>query len=118
MQKTLRFYKSLFTPSFFVIPEALRFVFCFLVEVPYTILLMMERQQLCSSAFSLQDCACSWSLEGHHDKWWIASREAHFKRAELTSGLSVGLSLCLFVCLFVRMFVCKRVSRWGDMSSQ
>ena len=37
--------------------------------------------------------------EGHHIKWWTASREAYSIRAELTSGLSVGMSLCLYVCL-------------------
>ena len=47
-----------------------------------------------------------------------ASREAHSKRAELTSGLSVGMSLCTYVCLFVPMFVCKRVSHSGSLSSQ
>ena len=31
--------------------------------------------------------------EGHHNEWWTASREAHSKRAELTSGLSVGMSV-------------------------
>ena len=29
--------------------------------------------------------------EGHHNEWWTASREAHSKWAELTSGLSVGM---------------------------
>ena len=46
--------------------------------------------------------------------WWTASREAHSKRAELTSGLSVGMSLSIYLS----MFVCKRVSRSGSLSSQ
>ena len=54
--------------------------------------------------------------EGHHNEWWTASREAHSKRVELTSGLSVGMSVHL--CLFLSMFVCKRVSRSGSLSSQ
>ena len=35
--------------------------------------------------------------EEHHNEWWNASREAHSKRAELTSGLSVGMFLPMFV---------------------
>ena len=50
--------------------------------------------------------------EGHHNEWWTASREAHSKRVELTSGLSVGMSLSMFLS----MFVCKRVSR-GSLSA-
>ena len=39
--------------------------------------------------------------EGHHNKWWTASREAYSKRAELTSGLSVGMSLCTYLSIYV-----------------
>ena len=52
--------------------------------------------------------------EGHHNEWWTASREAHSKRAELTSGLSVGMSLSMFLS----MFVCKRVSRRSLSANQ
>ena len=37
--------------------------------------------------------------EGHHNKWWTASREAHSKRAVLTSGLSVGMFVPIYLCL-------------------
>ena len=56
--------------------------------------------------------------EGHHNEWWTASREAHSKRAELTSGLSVSMSLCLFVFTYLSMYVCKRVSRSRSLLSQ
>ena len=60
--------------------------------------------------------------EVHHNEWWTASREAHSKRVELTSGLSVGMFVPMFVTMFVTiylsMFVCKRVSRLGSLSSQ
>ena len=52
--------------------------------------------------------------EGHHNEWWNASREAHSKRAELTSGLSVGMFVPMFVTIYLSMFVCKRVSRSGS----
>ena len=56
--------------------------------------------------------------EGHHNEWWTASREAHSKRAELTSGMSVGMSLSIYLSIYVCLFVCKRVSRSGSLSSQ
>ena len=43
--------------------------------------------------------------EGHHNEWWTASREAHSKRAELTSGMSVGMSLSIYLSMFVCLFV-------------
>ena len=55
-------------------------------------------------------------LRRTHNKWWTALREAHSKRAELTSGLSVGMSLCLFVCLFVSMCHARGVCRGNQQS--
>ena len=49
-----------------------------------------------TSIVSLETALLSYERkEGHHNKWWTASREAHSKRAELTS---VCLSVC---CMFV-----------------
>ena len=49
--------------------------------------------------------------KGHHNKWLTASREAHSKRAELTSGLSVGMYLCTYICLFISVWgVCQAKS--------
>ena len=48
--------------------------------------------------------------EGHHNKWWTASREAHSKRAELTSGLSVGMFVPMFVTIYVCNYLCLFVS--------
>ena len=43
--------------------------------------------------------------EGHHNEWWTASREAHSKRAELTSGLSVGMFVPIYVSIYLCLFV-------------
>ena len=46
-----------------------------------------------------------------HNKWLTASREAHSRWAELTSGLSVGMYLCTYICLFVSVWgVCQAKS--------
>ena len=44
--------------------------------------------------------------EGHHNEWWTALREAHSKRAELTSGLSVGMFVPIYVCNYLCLYVC------------
>ena len=54
MQKTHSFYESLFMLSFPVIPEALLFVFCFLVEMLCTTF-DDGAPRVASSSFSLQD---------------------------------------------------------------
>ena len=47
--------------------------------------------------------------EEHHNEWWTASREAHSKRAELTSGLSVGMFVPMFVTIYLSIYVCNIV---------
>ena len=55
VQKNFRFYESLFMPSFCVISEALLFLFSDFFLKCSALRLMMERQELHSSAFSPQD---------------------------------------------------------------
>ena len=58
------------------------------------------KRHACTSSDRIQKILISYERkEGHHNKWWTASREAHSKRVELTSGLSVGMSVPMFVCL-------------------